>query len=45
VLMLHWAAAVLVPLMLGLTFSYGLGPAVARLQRLHLPRAAAAALN
>ena len=44
VLMLHWASAVFVPLMLGLTFSYALSPAVARLQRLCLPRAAAAAL-
>ena len=42
---LHWASAVLVPLMLGLTFSYALGPAVNRLQRLHLPRAAAAGLG
>lgn len=44
VLMLHWASAVFVPLMLGLTFSYALAPAVNRLQRLHLPRAVAAAL-
>ena len=44
VLMLHWASAVFVPLMLGLTFSYALAPAVKQLQRLHLPRAAAAAL-
>lgn len=44
VLMLHWASGVFVPLMLGLTFSYALAPAVARLQQLHLPRAAAAAL-
>jgi predicted PurR-regulated permease PerM len=44
VLMLHWASAVFVPLMLGLLFTYALAPAVARLQRLHLPRAAAAAL-
>jgi len=41
---LQWASAVFVPLMLGLTFSYALSPAVSRLQRLHLPRAAAAAL-
>ncbi len=41
---LQWASAVFVPVMLGLTFSYALGPAVARLQQLRLPRAAAAAL-
>ena len=44
VLVLHWASAVFVPLMLGLTFSYALAPAVTQLQRLYLPRAAAAAL-
>lgn len=44
VLMLHWASAVFVPLMLGLLFTYALAPAVAWLQRLRLPRAAAAAL-
>jgi predicted PurR-regulated permease PerM len=44
VLMLQWASAVFVPLMLGLTFSYALAPLVTRLQRLRLPRAAAAAL-
>ena len=44
VFMLHWASAVFVPLMLGLTCSYALRPLVDRLQRLHLPRAAAAAL-
>ena len=44
VLMLQWASAVFVPLMLGLTLSYALNPAVTRLQRLHLPRAAGAAL-
>lgn len=44
VFVLHWASAVFVPLMLGLTFSYALSPAVRRLQRLHLPRAAGAAL-
>lgn len=44
VLMLQWASAVFVPLMLGLTFSYALAPVVTLLQRLRLPRAAAAAL-
>ena len=41
---LHWAAAVFIPLLLGLTFSYALTPLVNRLVRLHLPRAVAAAL-
>lgn len=44
VFMLHWASAVFIPLMLGLTFSYALRPAVDRLQSLRLPRAAAAGL-
>jgi len=44
IFMLHWASAVFVPVMLGLTLSYALAPAVDRLQRLHLPRALAAAL-
>jgi predicted PurR-regulated permease PerM len=42
--MLHWASAVFIPLMLGLTFSYALAPVVDRLQRLRLPRALAAGL-
>jgi len=41
---LHWAAVVVVPLLLGLTFSYALTPVVNGLQRLHLPRVLAAAL-
>lgn len=44
VFMLHWASAVFIPLMLGLVFSYALTPAVNRLQRLHIPRAMAAAM-
>ncbi|QCB47877.1 AI-2E family transporter [Hydrogenophaga sp. PAMC20947] len=44
VFMLHWASAVFIPLMLSLLFSYALAPAVTRLQRLHIPRAIAAAL-
>ncbi len=42
--MLHWAAPVLVPLLLGLTFSYALAPLVNRLQGLRVPRALGAAL-
>ncbi len=41
---LHWAAAVIVPLLLGLTLSYALAPLVNRLQGLHVPRALGAAL-
>ena len=41
---LHWASAVFIPLLLGLTFSYALTPMVNRLVRLRLPRALAAAL-
>lgn len=44
VFMLHWASAVIIPVMLALTISYALAPAVDRLQRLRLPRPAAAAL-
>jgi len=44
IFMLHWAQAVLVPLMLGLTFSYALAPLVTRLERLRLPRAVGAGL-
>lgn len=44
IFMLRWASAVFIPLMLGLTLSYALAPAVDRLQRLHLPRAVAAAM-
>lgn len=44
IFMLHWAQAVLVPLLLGLTFSYALGPLVTRLERLRLPRALGAGL-
>lgn len=44
VLMLDWAAAVFIPVMLGLMFSYALSPIVDRLQVLHIPRAIGAAL-
>ena len=42
--MLHWASAVVVPLLLGLVVSYALTPAVNRLVQWHLPRMLAAAL-
>lgn len=41
---LHWAAAVFIPLLLGLMLSYALTPLVNRLQRWRLPRALGAAL-
>jgi predicted PurR-regulated permease PerM len=41
---LHWAAAVFVPLLLGLMFSYALTPLVNRMAHLGLPRTLAAAL-
>ena len=41
---LHWSSALIVPLLLGLIFSYALTPLVDRIVRLHLPRALAAAL-
>lgn len=41
---LHWARPVLIPLLLGLILSYALAPLVDRLQRLHVPRAVAAAI-
>ncbi len=44
IFMLHWAAAVIVPLLLGLTFSYALAPLVNRLQALRVPRALGSAL-
>jgi predicted PurR-regulated permease PerM len=40
---LQWARAVVVPVLLGLTFSYALTPIVNALVRWHLPRALAAA--
>jgi predicted PurR-regulated permease PerM len=36
---LQWAKSILVPILLGVMFSYALTPAVDRLVRLHLPRA------
>lgn len=42
--MLHWAQAVLVPLLLGLTLSYALAPLVTRLERWRLPRVVGAAV-
>ncbi|MES2088571.1 MAG: AI-2E family transporter [Pseudomonadota bacterium] len=41
---MHWASAVFIPLMLGLTFSYALTPIVNRLERWKIPRAIGAAL-
>lgn len=41
---LHWASAVLIPLTLGLTFSYALTPIVNWLEHLHIPRTVGAAL-
>lgn len=40
---LHWASAVFVPLVLGLMFSYALTPLVDRMVRLRIPRPLAAA--
>ena len=42
--LLHWASAVFIPIMLGLTLSYALDPLVTRLERFHVPRVIAAAL-
>ena len=44
IFMLHWAAAVLIPIMLGIMCSYALSPLVDRLERWHLPRALGAAI-
>ena len=41
---LHWAKAVVVPVLLGLMFSYALTPIVDRLARLRIPRPAGAGL-
>lgn len=41
---LHWASAVVIPLLLGVMASYALSPAVDRLQRWHVPRALGAAM-
>ncbi|WP_374568145.1 AI-2E family transporter [Ideonella sp.] len=41
---LHWAAAVAIPLLLGLMFSYALSPLVDRLERWRVPRGAGAAV-
>jgi len=44
IFMLQWGKAVIVPLLLGLIFSYALAPLVNRLERLRLPRALGAAV-
>ena len=41
---LQWAKAVVVPVLLGVMFSYALSPAIDRLERWRLPRAAASGL-
>ncbi len=41
---LQWGKAVCIPILLGIMFSYALTPAVDRLERWHVPRAAGAAL-
>ncbi|CAN5706668.1 AI-2E family transporter [soil metagenome] len=38
IFMLRWAAAVLIPIMLGVMISYALSPLVDRMERWHLPR-------
>ena len=42
---LHWARAVFIPLLLAVIFSYALSPAVDKLQRWKVPRAAICALR
>jgi predicted PurR-regulated permease PerM len=44
VVALHFAQAVLIPIVLSILISYALGPSVTRLQRLHLPPPLAAAV-
>lgn len=44
VFMLHWASAVVIPLLLGLMLSYSLAPVVTWVQRRGMPRPLAAAL-
>jgi len=41
---LHWAKAILVPILLGVMFSYALTPVVDTLQRWHVPRAVGASV-
>jgi predicted PurR-regulated permease PerM len=41
---LHWAAEIVIPVLMGLLFSYALSPIVARLERWGVPRAIGAAL-
>lgn len=40
---LHWAAEIVIPVLMGLLFSYALSPVVARFVRVGIPRALAAA--
>jgi predicted PurR-regulated permease PerM len=41
---LQWAKAVVIPLLLGVMFSYALSPAIDRMERWRVPRAAGAGL-
>ena len=41
---LHWAAAVFIPVLVGVMFSYALSPAVDWLERWHIPRGLSAAV-
>jgi predicted PurR-regulated permease PerM len=44
VFVLHWAAAIFIPVMAGLLFSYALSPVVDWLEHRHIPRAISAAV-
>jgi len=44
IFVLHWASAVFIPLMLGVSISYALSPLVNLMQKLRIPRAIGAAV-
>jgi predicted PurR-regulated permease PerM len=44
IFMLHWARAVIIPILLGLMISYTLSPVVDRMQKWYIPRAIGAAV-
>jgi predicted PurR-regulated permease PerM len=44
IFVLHWAAAIFIPLMLGVMISYALSPLVNRMHKLRIPRAIGAAV-
>lgn len=44
IFMLHWAMAIVIPLMLGVMISYALAPVVNRMHKLRIPRAIGAAV-